>query len=49
MSAPIILTCLSLLAVDGDTVKCDGQNLRIIGNGAPFINGVDTPETQTRQ
>lgn len=31
-------------AVDGDTNKCDGQNMRIMGNGAPFVSGVDAPE-----
>lgn len=40
-----ILVCASLSAVDGDTVKCDGQNLRDMGDGAPFVSGYDTPET----
>jgi len=35
---------LSLLAVDGDTVKCDGVNMRDMGDGAPFVSGYDTPE-----
>lgn len=39
-----ILVCASLSAVDGDTVKCDGQNLRDMGDGAPFVSGYDTPE-----
>jgi micrococcal nuclease len=39
-----ILICASLTAVDGDTVKCDGQNLRDMGDGAPFVSGYDTPE-----
>ncbi|MBL9045961.1 MAG: thermonuclease family protein [Tabrizicola sp.] len=39
-----ILICASLSAVDGDTVKCDGQNLRDMGDGAPFVSGYDTPE-----
>ncbi|MBY5503159.1 thermonuclease family protein [Rhizobium leguminosarum] len=30
--------------VDGDTVKCDGQNMRLLGEGVPFVSGIDTPE-----
>lgn len=26
-----VIVCASLAAVDGDTVKCDGQNLRDMG------------------
>ncbi len=40
----VIMTCAALLAVDGDTVKCDGQLLRPIGDGAPYVSGFDTPE-----
>ncbi len=39
-----LMICASLTAVDGDTVKCDGQNLRDMGDGAPFVSGYDTPE-----
>ncbi|MBY5657200.1 thermonuclease family protein [Rhizobium leguminosarum] len=39
-----ILLCASLTVVDGDTVKCDGQNLRLLGEGVPFVSGIDTPE-----
>jgi micrococcal nuclease len=39
-----LVVCATLLAVDGDTVKCDGQNLRDMGDGAPFVSGYDTPE-----
>ena len=38
------MVCAALTAVDGDTVKCDGTNLRPMGNGAPFVSGFDTPE-----
>lgn len=38
------MVCASLTAVDGDTVKCDGKNLRLVGDGAPFVSGFDTPE-----
>ncbi len=44
MDPVTILTCAVLLAVDGDTVKCDGENLRSMGNGAPYQSGFDTPE-----
>jgi micrococcal nuclease len=43
-----LIVCATLLAVDGDTVKCDGQNLRDMGDGAPFVSGYDTPETGSR-
>ncbi|MBX5239358.1 thermonuclease family protein [Rhizobium sp. NLR22b] len=43
MIADFIL-CASLTAVDGDTVKCDGQNMRLLGEGVPFVSGIDTPE-----
>ncbi|AET73317.1 nuclease [Emiliania huxleyi virus PS401] len=39
-----LMICAVLLAVDGDTVKCDGQNLRPMGDGAPFVSGFDAPE-----
>lgn len=40
-----LLVCVSLLAVDGDTIKCDGVNMRDMGDGAPNVSGYDTPET----
>ncbi|ANL52878.1 thermonuclease family protein [Rhizobium phaseoli] len=39
-----LIVCASLIAVDGDTVKCDGQNMRLLGEGVPFVSGIDTPE-----
>jgi micrococcal nuclease len=38
------VTCKALSAVDGDTIKCDGVNMRDMGDGAPFVSGYDTPE-----
>ncbi len=38
------IICASLIAVDGDTIKCNGENMRIMGAGQPFASGVDTPE-----
>ncbi|ARO21950.1 nuclease SNase-like protein [Rhizobium sp. TAL182] len=43
MIAGVIL-CASLTAVDGDTVRCNGQLMRLLGEGIPFISGIDTPE-----
>lgn len=40
----VLLVCASLFAVDGDTIKCDGVNMRDMGDGAPFVSGYDTPE-----
>mgnify|MGYP001202547841 CR=1 FL=1 len=39
-----IIFCASLVAVDGDTVKCDGQNMRLLGMGIVNQHGIDTPE-----
>ncbi|MBY2996730.1 thermonuclease family protein [Rhizobium leguminosarum] len=39
-----LIICASLSVVDGDTVKCDGQNMRLLGEGVPFVSGIDTPE-----
>lgn len=41
-----LMICASLLAVDGDTIKCDGVNLRDMGSGEPFVSGYDAPETR---
>jgi micrococcal nuclease len=38
------ISCLSLSAVDGDTIKCNGERMRLLGNGEPFKSGIDTPE-----
>ena len=39
-----IIVCAMLSVIDGDTIKCDGQNMRLLGQGVPFVSGVDTPE-----
>ena len=49
LSAATLLVCASLTAVDGDTIKCDGVNMRDMGDGAPFVSGYDTPEIQHRK
>lgn len=43
-----LLICASLTAVDGDTVKCDGQNMRLLGGGIVNKLGIDTPEIGSR-
>lgn len=40
--------CASLIVIDGDTIKCDGQKMRLLGGGVPFQSGVDAPETGSR-
>lgn len=42
------LSCASLIVIDGDTIKCDGQNMRLLGGGVPFKSGVDAPEMGSR-
>ncbi len=39
-----LLVCATLLAVDGDTIKCDGVTMRDMGDGAPNVAGYDAPE-----
>ncbi|MDO6458994.1 thermonuclease family protein [Celeribacter halophilus] len=45
----LLMVCSLIAVVDGDTVKCDGESIRLIGNGAPFKSGFDTPETYRPQ
>ncbi|OAE43814.1 nuclease [Agrobacterium tumefaciens] len=42
------VSCASLIIIDGDTIKCDGQNMRLLGGGVPFKSGVDAPEMGKR-
>lgn len=42
------VSCASLIVIDGDTIKCDGQNMRLLGGGVPFKSGVDAPEMGRR-
>jgi endonuclease YncB( thermonuclease family) len=42
------IACASLIVIDGDTIKCDGQNMRLLGGGVPFKSGVDAPEMGSR-
>lgn len=38
------MVCASLVAVDGDTVNCDGQHLRDMGDGALDVSAYATPK-----
>lgn len=44
-----LLSCSSLIAVDGDSNGCDGVSMRDMGDGAPFVSGYDTPEIWSNQ
>jgi len=43
-AAALVLSCWSLAVVDGDTIRCDGQLMRLLGDGIPYKSGIDTPE-----
>ena len=42
--ASTVLTCLSLTAIDGDTIRCNGERMRDMGPGSPNVSGYDAPE-----
>lgn len=46
--AATILACSTLTATDGDSIRCDGVAMRLIGDGVPFKTGIDTPEMGSR-
>lgn len=48
LAAASIVSCLSLSAVDGDSIKSNGVRMRLIGDGIPFKSGVDAPEMGDR-
>lgn len=43
-----VIACASLIAVDGDTIRCDGETMRLLGSGAPYVSGVDWPEVERK-
>lgn len=47
LTFPALIVCASLSVVDGDTIKCDGQNMRLLGGGIVDVRGIDTPELRT--
>ena len=42
------VACASLVVIDGDTIKWDDQNMRLLGGGVPFKSGGDAPEMGSR-
>ena len=46
LSTLVIITCTSLIAVDGDTIRCNGERMRLLGDGTPHVSGIDAPETR---
>lgn len=42
--AATLISCTVLRVEDGDTIECDGQLLRMMGDGSPHVKGFDTPE-----
>lgn len=44
LATSALIICASLAVVDGDTIKCDGQNMRLLGEGVVNVRGIDTPE-----
>ena len=49
MKSAVLLMCAQLVAIDGDSIRCDGVNMRDMGDGAPFVSGYDTPEIWTNK
>ncbi|MBG6178730.1 endonuclease YncB(thermonuclease family) [Labrenzia sp. EL_208] len=44
MDGATLLVCASLFAIDGDSIMCDGVNMRDMGDGKPHVSGYDAPE-----
>ena len=42
--AATMLSCTSLVAVDGDTIRCGTERMRDMGPGSPNKSGYDAPE-----
>lgn len=42
--AGIVKCSLALYAIDGDTIMCDTQMMRDMGDGEPYVSGYDAPE-----
>lgn len=43
-----LIVCASIYVWDGDTIRCDGQNMRLLGGGIVNKVGIDTPEIGSR-
>lgn len=42
--AAVVLSCSSLVAIDGDTIRCGTERMRDMGPGSPNKSGYDAPE-----
>ncbi|TYR36113.1 thermonuclease family protein [Mesorhizobium microcysteis] len=42
--AATVLSCSTLVAVDGDTIRCGTERMRDMGPGSPNKSGYDAPE-----
>lgn len=42
------MPCAGFAVIDGDTIACGSQHLRLLGDGAPYVSGVDAPESGGR-
>lgn len=42
--AATIISCSSLVAIDGDTIRCGTERMRDMGPGSPNKSGYDAPE-----
>ncbi|EHK58171.1 thermonuclease family protein [Allomesorhizobium alhagi] len=40
----LLISCWPIVVTDGDTIKCNGQLMRLLGDGIADVSGVDTPE-----
>lgn len=47
--AATVLSCSSLIAVDGDTIRCGTDRMRDMGPGSPNKSGYDAPEISRAQ
>lgn len=43
-----VSACLALSVVDGDPIKCSGQNMCVLGPGSPNKSAVDAPDDDLR-
>lgn len=41
---PTLLSCKTLTAIDGDSIRCNGENMRMMVSNTPQTAGYDTPE-----
>lgn len=44
MKSAALLICTTLSVYDGDTFRCNGESMRPMGDGSPYVAGFDTPE-----